>query len=50
MTESEIIEEAKLIILACEYAKRDTDQEYSKVSDELTAYRQLKELIIEEDI
>ncbi|MBP5291066.1 MAG: hypothetical protein J6Y90_00405 [Lachnospiraceae bacterium] len=49
MNDSELLHEARLIILACEYSKRDSDGEVSKAFSELTAYYKLKELLIKED-
>lgn len=49
MSDRDILDKARLIIDACEACKFERDTEYEKVSDELTAYSQLKELLKEEE-
>ena len=41
-----LVEQARLIVEVCEASKFDRGDEYGKVSDELTAYGQLKELFL----
>ena len=44
-----LLEQARQIIADCEEAKEEQGSEYGRTSEELTAYRELKELLLKKE-